>query len=94
MQYLNDAYRNVTISHTIYMILMIKNIFTYLQYIQKYIYTILIYIDLFTSRVEGRGHHDQMFKHNITQEQTGGEGGFSTTLTKNRQVGRGELTQL
>jgi hypothetical protein len=51
LQYLNDAYRNVTISHTKYMILMIKNIFTYLQYIQKYIYTIHIYIDLFTSRV-------------------------------------------
>ena len=28
LQYLNDAYRNVTISHTKYMILMIKNIFT------------------------------------------------------------------
>ena len=51
LQYLNDAYRNVTISHTKYMILMIKNIFTYLQYIQKYIYTIHIYIDLFTNRV-------------------------------------------
>ena len=56
LQYLNDAYRNVTISHTKYTILMIKNIFTYLQYIQKYIYTIHIYIDLFTSRVEDLGH--------------------------------------
>ena len=31
LQYLNDAYRNVTISHTKYIILMIKNIFTYLH---------------------------------------------------------------
>jgi hypothetical protein len=30
-----------------------------------------------------------MFKHNINQEQTGGEGGFNTTLIKNRQVERG-----
>ena len=52
LQYLNDAYRNVTISHTKYMI---KNIFTYLQYIQKYIYTIHIYIDVFTSRVGDLG---------------------------------------
>ena len=77
LQYLNDAYRNVTISHTKYMILMIKNIFTYLQYIQKYIYTIHIYIDLFTNRVEDLRHWDTMIRC------------LNTTLTKNRQVGRG-----
>ena len=75
LQYLNDAYRNVTISHTKYIILMIKNIFTH--YIQKYIYTIHIYIDLFTNRVEDLGHWDTMIRC------------LNTTLTKNRQVGRG-----
>ena len=60
---------------------MIKNIFTYLQYIQKYIYTIHIYIDLFTSRVEGLGHWNTMIRY------------LNTTLTKNRQVGRGALAQ-
>jgi hypothetical protein len=49
------------------MILMIKNIFTYLQYIQKYIYTIHIYIDLFTSRVEGLGHWNTMIRY-LTRE--------------------------
>jgi hypothetical protein len=81
LQYLNDAYRNVTISHTKYMILMIKNIFTYLQYIQKYIYTIHIYIDL-SIRPWTLGHHDQMLKHNFTRTDKWG-GGFNTTLTKN-----------
>ena len=84
LQYLNDAYRNVTISHTKYIILMIKNIFTYLHslytkiylhiythYIQKYIYTIHIYIDLFTNRVEDHGHWDTMIRC------------FNRTLTKN-----------
>ena len=41
LQYLNDAYRNVTISHTKYIILMIKNIFTHTIY--KNIFTLYIY---------------------------------------------------
>ena len=73
LQYLNDAYRNVTISHTKYIILMIKNIFTltiykniftYLHSLYTKIYLHYTYIHRSIYKQSRRpwtlGHHDQM----------------------------------